>query len=236
MANPRRRLRVRSVTPRPPLRRRAPRRRSTGLLGFITRPFSGIRGWYQVADLGKHTAVLAAVVAAASLAISAWGTWKSAQVADDQLAQSSQQRDEETRLQASRITVWAEKNTLVISNRSPDAAGGWANVVYLEQDPGHGVTKDWIGMLPPCKRIEIPMSEFDARPYDKDGDGNVRHRVVTGLTIRDATGHMWVRLSRGTLSRLGSAVVEDRGVFVSTIGSILSAPHVRIVDLQDCNP
>lgn len=81
-----------------------------------------MRDWYRRSDMGKHTAVLAAVVAAASLAISAWGTWKSAQVADDQLAQSRDQQQKALTKQASLVTSWAESNAAVVANRSLDPA------------------------------------------------------------------------------------------------------------------
>lgn len=63
---------------------------------------------YRRVEWEKHTAVIAAVVAAVGLALTAWGTVKSAQVADDQLTQSQEQREDSVRSQASRITMWAQ--------------------------------------------------------------------------------------------------------------------------------
>ncbi|MFJ2397373.1 hypothetical protein ACIOTI_32065 [Streptomyces sp. NPDC087843] len=109
------------------------------------------------------------------------------------------------------------------------------NLVYLGQDPER-VTRDWIGMLPPCKRIEIPLLDLDAKPYETDERGNVLHPVATGLTLRDANGRTWVRHAKGNLSRLHSTELEDRGSFVSAIGTFLNLPNVHAVDLQECTP
>lgn len=59
-------------------------------------------------DWSKHTAVLAAIVAAVGLGFTAWGTAKSAQVADDQLAQSRDAQQQEEKAQASAVTMWEE--------------------------------------------------------------------------------------------------------------------------------
>ncbi|MEU6012433.1 hypothetical protein, partial [Streptomyces sp. NPDC047453] len=103
---------------------------------------------------------MAAAVAAASLAVTAWGTYKSAQVADDQLAQSRDANEKEAKAQASRISWWIESSDaqdLVFANRSLDPAWIWLYIQTGDQirtDTGELLQA---GELPPCTRISIPV-------------------------------------------------------------------------------
>ncbi|MCX4564683.1 hypothetical protein OHA02_52350 [Streptomyces phaeochromogenes] len=148
-------------------------------------------------DWTRHTAVAAAVVAAAGLAVTAWGTWKSAQVADDQLARSKE-------AQAAMITLWAEGDVLVISNRSADPA---VTAIQIKSKPSNKV-REWahlsagdginryyamLGQLPPCTRLELTA---DVR---KKLLGTDRLRIIVGLSIADARGSWWHRQMDGEL-------------------------------------
>ncbi|WP_328736549.1 hypothetical protein [Streptomyces bobili] len=119
------------------------------------------------------------MVAAASLAISAWGTWKSAQVADDQLSQSKDARDDDLRQQVSRITYWPEDGKVVIANRSYATAYAYMSYGTLE-----GVLD--IGLLPPCTLLSFDRSVLNP-PVDVD------------LAIVDASGRSWRRTSVGQI-------------------------------------
>ncbi|UIX34219.1 hypothetical protein [Streptomyces sp. GQFP] len=144
---------------------------------------------------------MAALIAAASLAFTAWGTWKSAQVADDQLIQSREARGDEQRRQAALITWWqTDDGSIFIANRSVDAAFG-----ALETEPWYLPAKDrkirldggsWTGSylasnlsIPPCTRMEI--SDSLSGP---DADATAR---IRGMMIWDAAGRRWFRTSHG---------------------------------------
>ncbi|NEC31670.1 hypothetical protein [Streptomyces rubrogriseus] len=117
--------------------------------------------------------MLAAVVAAAGLGVTAWGTLVSARVAEDQLAQSKVQNEERDRRQASRINWWEEwtagtigdDESVFIANRSLDPAYAWLWVeVTAKKDTNVGsfekratFTATW-GTVPPCTLLSIPNS------------------------------------------------------------------------------
>ncbi|MGW4759399.1 hypothetical protein [Streptomyces chartreusis] len=147
-------------------------------MGRLRRLRGGARrlhAWYRTADLAKHTTALAAFVAAVSLAITAWGTWKSAAVADDQLTQSSQAQAEAERDQASRIAVWAEGDRIVVANRSLDPA-------YVTFQVALSADLHWpdfvdVGTVPPCTRVAIPSEE-----------NGLKAGHVTAMNVVDASG------------------------------------------------
>jgi hypothetical protein len=148
-------------------------------------------------DWAKHTTVLAAVVAAAGLAISAWGTLKSAEVANDQLAQSRDDQTKEERAQAQAVTMWHDWNknrveTVTVSNRSlaPVAVALWG-VDGLE------TTRQvftYLGVLPPCTRATFTGHQIDEATIPK-----VLDLWVGGLLFRDSAGVEWQRTSGGYL-------------------------------------
>ncbi|MCF1594594.1 hypothetical protein [Streptomyces muensis] len=165
-----------------------------------------MHAWYGTADIGRHTAVLAAVVAAASLAVSAWGTYKTAQVADDQLAQSRASEKAATRHQVSQVTLWPQtiggQRTYVIANRSLDAA-----YLYLHVESGpvgneaaHLVR---LGAAPPCTRMELSVrtAHLSVRDPDRERPSTTSFRLL-GLIVRDASGKVWEREDTGGLSLL----------------------------------
>lgn len=155
---PRLRLRRPPVRPRPEAERG---RNGGGRAVRATqraRALAGVRAWYATADIARHATVLAALVAAASLAVSAWGTFKAAQVADDQLAQSRDNTEAATRRQVSQITMWLQPldghRTYVIANRSLDAASLYLQIDYGPD--GHEAAHLLrVGVAPPCTRMEL---------------------------------------------------------------------------------
>ncbi|MET8566023.1 hypothetical protein ABZV75_37725 [Streptomyces flaveolus] len=142
--------------------------------------------------MAKHTAVLAAVVAAASLAITAWGTYKAAQVADDQLAQSRENNENDERAQASRISMWTEGNQptrIVLANRSLDPA--WASIYFDDPTLPMGLSQP-AGVLPPCSRLDVPVAKLYVDPENILGSG-------LRLAFVDANGRAWTRAAGGGL-------------------------------------
>ncbi|MGW4086961.1 hypothetical protein ACWEGS_28415 [Streptomyces sp. NPDC004822] len=117
--------------------------------------------------------MLAALVAAAGLGVTAWGTLVSADVAEDQLAQSKVQKEERDRRQASRINWWEEQTerdagdrSVFIANRSLDPAYVWLWVeIQAYQGANRGpfpqqvkFTATW-GTVPPCTLLSIPDAD-----------------------------------------------------------------------------
>ncbi|GGT43930.1 hypothetical protein [Streptomyces chromofuscus] len=148
---------------------------------------------YQRVDWAKHTTVLAAAVAAAGLAVTAWGTLKSAQVADAQLDQAREQQEDRDRRQVALISFWGEgenDSVVVVVNRSLDPASAWIRAV----PPDSSNPKDGgfypLGILPPCQRMEFPLEKlFTGGPA----------YLVEALLISDANGKGWMRRVDGTL-------------------------------------
>lgn len=153
-----------------------------------------VRERYRRADWAKHTTVLAAIVAAAGLAVTAWGTLKAAQVADDQLAQSKEQQEDRNRRQVALIAFWGEgdnDSVVVVVNRSLDPASAWLKAAPAgPTDPkGAGVFYP-LGVLPPCQRMEFRYEQITvAGPA----------WPVKALVITDAHGNGWERRADGTL-------------------------------------
>lgn len=148
-----------------------------------------MRQWYQRVDWAKHTTVLAAVIAALGLAFTAWGTWKSAQVADDQLAQSKDAKEQQARSQVALITLWGEDEGVVVANRSLDPATAWVRLDINSPNRPFYVA---LGSLPPCQRVDIPFGTIQkgAEPWP-----------VRALLVTDADGQEWERKADGTLHR-----------------------------------
>ncbi|MFE7015757.1 hypothetical protein ACFVAQ_35570 [Streptomyces sp. NPDC057651] len=187
--------------------------------------------------MAKHTAVVASVVAAVSLAITAWGTYKAAQVADDQLSQSRDDSAKEDRAQASRISVWVEgekPTRLVLANRSLDPAWGYVTIATqdeLRKDevPGRFMG---IGVLPPCTRLNVPLSKLGTDTQASFHLGKSAPLAFVGLTFIDATGSMWLRYPSGRLEpatfnapsegRLTWAA--EKGVEVKALGDCSKEP------------
>ncbi|MFF9569901.1 DciA family protein [Streptomyces sp. NPDC014685] len=228
------RLRIRQTPARPPLGpqpRRA--RQPAGRASQIVR-------WYRNSDWARHTAVLAAVVSAIGLAVTAWGTYKTAQVANDQLAESREQDERNARLQASQVTMWLEPDALVLANRSLDPA-----LVYFQGkqplDKGLFAQKEGvpdarkkvvftvrIGTIPPCTRVAMPRGESNHIRIGVDD------LLVEGLLIVDAEGTQWLRSADGPLRRYklpgaqGDVMEEFRRVVQETPGQWgLSAQNVK---------
>ncbi|MFI9213887.1 hypothetical protein ACIGW7_37855 [Streptomyces sp. NPDC053253] len=155
--------------------------------------------WYRHVDWVRHTAVLAAAVAAAGLAITGWGTVKAAQVANDQLAQSRERKDQEQRRVVSKVTSWSEDGATVFANRSLDPSRTFVTVyVVTAADPG-SVWLLLVGTMPPCSRVTIPDSVMKtAATGEKDPyvDFHV-HSLV--MSEPSATGALWERNDEGGL-------------------------------------
>lgn len=208
------RLRVRQLPSRPPTRRRHPSLRTPSrFLRWIVLPARSVRQWYQSVDWGRHTAVLAAVVAAVSLAVSAWGTWKSAQVADDQLTQSRAQHEAAERAQASLVSFWPEGDKLVIANRSYDSAG--VALAY-----GGIFSPGSLALIPPCKQLTVPRTGRAALPLElfiQDASGAVWERNETGqLALYLPAGNTWHEVARPPVSvskrdTSGRSLTEAKG-------------------------
>ncbi|MCX4481903.1 hypothetical protein OOK44_36620 [Streptomyces cellulosae] len=140
--------------------------------------------------------MLAAVVAAGGLGVTAYGTFVSARVAEDQLNQSKVQNEERTMRQASRVNMWGEGKYEVIANRSLDPAYAW--VIMRDGSREYPVVA---GTLPPCTRVSIATSnleeaiiDFVPKPHAKAR----RHSMSpAALWFVDTDGRAWRRDYQG---------------------------------------
>jgi hypothetical protein len=178
----------------------------------------------------------AAVVGAFSLAITAWGTYWSAQVAEDQLEQSKEQDEDKKKDQASKVTYWLEdhksddakqlgasRNRLVIVNRSMDPVNqvGFLYRVYegevrssvpIFRPAAAGGT--WIPTVPPCSKIIVESTSL----LHEDGSpvAHVAVLDVTEMTFSDTKGEVWHRV-RGSLKKGESG---DAGKFSQALPAV----------------
>lgn len=182
---------------------------------WASAPFRWLYRWYQRTDWTRHTAVAAAVVAAASLAVSAWGTWKSAQVADDQLAQSREDHQEEGRKLTSHLTMWKTERddsggvtwTQFVANRNLEPV-----IVYLKiaseelwTQPNGRIAKRplagmvLLGTIPPCTRYEIPYSVLETQVSPRF---RLTFWSIASLVAAEPSGTLWQRLPGGDIKSL----------------------------------
>jgi hypothetical protein len=162
--------------------------------------------------------IAAAFVGAASLSVTAWGTYWSAQVAEDQLAQSKE-RDEDKRAdQASKVTFWKERaqasagDTLVIANRSLDPVSYVRVHVTVRQGKRESAVVEVAAagsssMLPPCSAIRV-TSDGLLRSTGKPV-GGVATVEVNAFEFYDSTGNSWHRFNEGVLKAGGSGWPES---------------------------
>ncbi|MCA2201156.1 hypothetical protein [Streptomyces sp. SMS_SU21] len=141
---------------------------------------------------------MAAVVAAVSLAVTAWGTYKAAQVADAQLTQSQESSEAETRSQASQVSMWSEgrytdeNRILVVSNRSADPI-----YAFLIVDVPGSDKFMLVGDVPPCTRVDISKAAMELPAKRLGLLGNYAY----SLGFYDAEGRLWLRPVIGELER-----------------------------------
>ena len=225
------RLRVRQGSPRPPIRWQPSTRSTTTSPQLATgrwrRGLRRVRQLYRTMDWAKHTTVFAAVVAATGLAISAWGTLKSAQVADDQLSQSRESAQEQLRQQAVRVTMWGTKNAVVIANRSLDPVTGVARSYFLSSSSDG----TYLGVIPPCSQVSIPLAT-----------SQIAHQPE--LLFLDADGREWAREPNGRLAgpyepdAFGRTVnLFPREILNAKITGLADDPgaRVRSLDSSECD-
>ncbi|CAL9329124.1 hypothetical protein SUDANB96_00037 [Streptomyces sp. enrichment culture] len=156
--------------------------------------------------------IAAAVVGAVSLAVSAWGTYWTAQVAEDQLAQSKEQDADEKKDQASKVVFWVEGGNgifpgigtrLVITNQSPypltlltvglriteqrDERTEWSSVARVAR-----------GGVPPCSELRVEAGDLRHTNGTPVGDGPAALGVLS-LGFVDSKGEAWWRDESGRL-------------------------------------
>ncbi len=131
------------------------------------------------------------------LAVTAWGTVKSAQVANDQLAQSKERVAQDSRKVVSRVAAWQRGDTLIIANRNLEAT-----VVYAVMGPiMRPKVVVWLGVSPPCTQLHMPLKPIEEAARSA-GERQFSHSF-SGLIVTDsASGRMWWRLDDGQLLAL----------------------------------
>ncbi|MGW6462589.1 hypothetical protein [Streptomyces rubiginosohelvolus] len=186
----------------------------------------------------KHTAVLAAAVAAASLAVTGWGTYKSAQVADDQLSQSREQDEAEKRAQAVKVTVWTEPGMIVIANRSLDPVHAYLHATVGPESASLAILP--AGIVPPCRRVDIPMGTAPKKLFNATIRADMK-LTPERFTFVDAAGTMWERQGWGELVQVDnpetSAIAKgygNNGVSYLPTDDLVSLKEVKLTALEEC--
>ncbi|MGW6584443.1 hypothetical protein [Streptomyces globisporus] len=186
----------------------------------------------------KHTAVLAAAVAAASLAVTGWGTYKSAQVADDQLSQSREQDEAEGRAQAVKVTVWTEPGVIVIANRSLDPVHAYLHATVGPESALLAILP--AGIVPPCRRVDIPVGTAPKKVLNAEIRADMK-LTPERFTFVDAAGTMWERQGWGELLRVNSPETSgiakgygNDGVSYLPTDDLVSLKGVKLSALEEC--
>ncbi|MFJ9416725.1 hypothetical protein ACIRPT_21385 [Streptomyces sp. NPDC101227] len=173
-------------------------------------------------------------MAAASLAITAWGTYKAAQVADDQLAQSKEDSEKEERSQAARMTMWGDGKVSVVANRSLDPV--WAAFFLNDQanreSRSHRVTYIFVGVVPPCTAVTVPKTVTLSKAAALSPGPNTDW-IFQGLHFMTADGQAWVRWNDGRLSKVTgppskSVVRQQKG------GGLIADEQTEQSHLAEC--
>ncbi|WP_406717924.1 hypothetical protein OHA53_19850 [Streptomyces althioticus] len=160
----------------------------------------------------SYALIAAAVVGAVSLAVSAWGTYWTAQVAEDQLAQSQEQDADRKKDQASKVIFWVEGGggifpgigtRLVISNQSQYpltllTVGLRVTEQRDEQTEWSSVTKASTGGVPPCSELQLEVGDLRHTNGEPVGDGAAALAVLS-LGFVDSKGEAWWRDESGRL-------------------------------------
>ncbi|MER7377232.1 hypothetical protein [Streptomyces lanatus] len=196
----------------------------------------------------KHTAVVAAVVAAGGLAVTAWGTMKSAQVADDQLAQSEAQKDDAARKLTSRVTMWEERQSgwngpphRIVANRNVEPVYVFYKISAAELHRS-GTGDRWVhphmgmvplGTIPPCTRQDF---SWKAISYQVDARWNIGFWEVTSLVVVEPSGVQWQRLPGGEIKGLTKSDRRDLALARKNSYVPLPVDHGKpnTSDLEQC--
>ncbi|WP_327745149.1 hypothetical protein OHO28_38745 [Streptomyces europaeiscabiei] len=155
---------------------------------------------------------MAAVVGAVSLAVSAWGTYWAAQVAEDQLAQSKAQDADKRKDQASKVNFWVEGGggvfpgigtRLVITNQSQYpltllTVGLRITEQRDERTEWSSVAKTYTGGVPPCSELRVEVGNLRHTNGKPVGDGPALLGVLS-LGFVDSKGEFWWRDESGRL-------------------------------------
>ncbi|MFG2867550.1 hypothetical protein [Streptomyces sp. NPDC048338] len=184
--------------------------------------------------------MVAALVAAAGLAVTAWGTLKSAQVADDQLTQSKERMAQEDRKVASRATTWQSGASLIIANRNLETT-----VVYvsLRQPPKGWPVVVRLGITPPCTRFEVPLKPIQDEVERLTREGSWG---FSSLFVGEPSGRLWERRPEGGLRAIPVGVVLENthitdvdpyviGANIADRGKdVLASRAVKTEGLEEC--
>lgn len=183
--------------------------------------------------------VIGAGVAIGGLIFTGVATYYSAVVSRQQLDQVKEDRQQQGRAQASRITTWADPRgggTLHMANRSSDPVSDATLTMDVTTNPenwGVKIEMDF-GVLPPCSDLAIRSKELDLGGEVETGDGK---RPMTlwetiwrpaSLTFRDAEGKAWIRTSQS----LNEGEIPATTVNVS-LGGLESTP-TKVTTLDGC--
>ncbi|GHB82140.1 hypothetical protein GCM10010306_090860 [Streptomyces umbrinus] len=167
----------------------------------------------------SYALIAAAVVGAVSLAVSAWGTYWTAQVAEDQLAQSKEQDAEKKKDQASKVIFWVEGGSgifpgigtrLVITNQSQYpltllTVGFRITEQRDERTEWSSVARVATGGVPPCSELRVEADDLLHTNGKPVGDGPAALGVLS-LGFVDSKGEAWWRDESGRLEADGDFV------------------------------
>ncbi|MEU0786499.1 hypothetical protein ABZ341_33595 [Streptomyces sp. NPDC006173] len=109
--------------------------------------------------------MIGAIVAIGGLIFTGVATYYSAVVARQQLDQVKEDRQEQGRAQASRVTTWADGRgvgTLHIANRSPDPVSDVTLILDVSTNPESWGVKVAMNLwvLPPCSDLTLESKQL----------------------------------------------------------------------------
>ncbi|RAJ76986.1 hypothetical protein K377_06155 [Streptomyces sp. PsTaAH-137] len=175
-------------------------------------------------------------MAAASLAITAWGTYKAALVADDQLTQSKEASIKETRAAASLVNWWRDgDDNATIANRWLDPI--WVSMYFHQgKQPTTKRGPDtyvFIGVLPPCTAVQVPYDRLVAEASRRTSGTARGAWHPEGIQYFLSDGTWWVRNGNSLLLEPAQAVPTGLAN-PRQRGGLITGPRASSTALQEC--
>ncbi|MEV5205454.1 hypothetical protein [Streptomyces sp. NPDC053720] len=153
------------------------------------------------------------ITGVASLAFNGVATYYGARVAQEQLQQSIEDADKQSREQAGRVTYWLAADEsefdgrLYIANRSSDPVTN----VSISVSRGSNSGSVNVGAVPPCSKLIIEWKKSFLLP---EGAKRADVKVGPELTFADSDGIGWIRtpssLRRYSGTTSGSSTVSEK--------------------------
>ncbi|WP_329321543.1 hypothetical protein [Streptomyces sp. NBC_01262] len=205
------------------------------------------RSWWRRIPWVVIGAVFTAVAGVGSLAFTGIATYYDARVSADQLHQSQEDAEQESRGQAMRVSFWTDTRgpkhelRIHVMNRSPDPI--YRLIVWMEGDlAGNGQGRKMLELsepsLAPCSEMVFNAEDlrfFSIRAFPL---APTRGLTVEGLMFNDRDGELWVRTEEQLATHTEARDISDpwmKNIIKIGIrrGGVLGTPQLKAAESCD---